>query len=129
MFVDKGYKGHGCSTDTCKVFISGGQAEHHPQYPQAPETAQRKEPVIGHMKSDGRLTSNFLKGSHGDEINVLLCAAAYNPRKILNKLRLFWAQWTQARGQPLVSVATPNALSLILRAKNPQLPVRTFALN
>ena len=34
------------------------------------------EPVIGHMKSDGRLARNFLKGVEGDAMNALLCGAA-----------------------------------------------------
>ena len=51
------------------------------------------EPVIGHLKTDTRLSRNFLKGAHGDAINALLCAAAHNLRKVLTKLRLFCAQW------------------------------------
>ena len=50
------------------------------------------EPVIGHMKSDGRLARNFLKGVEGDAMNALLCGAGHNLRKILKKLRLFCAQ-------------------------------------
>ena len=30
------------------------------------------EPVIGHLKSDGRLSRNFLKGTEGDAINAIL---------------------------------------------------------
>ena len=36
------------------------------------------EPVIGHLKSDYRLGRNFLKGMVGDQINVLMAAAAWN---------------------------------------------------
>ena len=50
------------------------------------------EPVIGHMKSDGRLARNFLKGVEGDAMNALLCGAGHNLRKILKKLRLLCAQ-------------------------------------
>lgn len=49
------------------------------------------EPVIGHMKSDGRLARNFLKGIEGDAMNALLCSAGHNMRKILKKLRLLCA--------------------------------------
>ena len=45
------------------------------------------EPVIGHMKTDGRLDRNFLAGVRGDAINALLCGAGYNLRLILNYLR------------------------------------------
>ena len=45
------------------------------------------EPVIGHMKTDGRLDRNFLAGPRGDATNALLCGAGYNLRLILNYLR------------------------------------------
>jgi len=44
------------------------------------------EPEIGHMKNDGRLNQNYLKGEIGDMQNVILCASGHNLRKILNKL-------------------------------------------
>ena len=44
------------------------------------------EPVIGHMKSDFRLARNYLKGTIGDAINLLLAAAAFNFKKWLNAL-------------------------------------------
>ena len=47
--------------------------------------------MIGHLKSDGRLARNFLKGVEGDAMNALLCGAGHNIRKILRKLRLFCA--------------------------------------
>lgn len=36
------------------------------------------EPIIGHMKEDGKLGRNWLKGSLGDKINALLCGAGHN---------------------------------------------------
>jgi IS5 family transposase len=39
------------------------------------------EPVIGHLKSDHRLNRNYLKGFAGDQMNVLLAAAAFNFKK------------------------------------------------
>lgn len=41
------------------------------------------EPIIGHLKSDFRLSRNFLKGIAGDEINLLMAAAAWNLKKWL----------------------------------------------
>jgi IS5 family transposase len=43
------------------------------------------EPVIGHLKSDHRLSRNYLKGFIGDEINLLLAASAFNLRKWMNR--------------------------------------------
>lgn len=39
------------------------------------------EPIIGHLKGDFRLARNYLKGTVGDAINLLLAAAAFNCRK------------------------------------------------
>ena len=46
------------------------------------------EPIIGHLKSDFRLARNYLKGTIGDAINLLLAAAAFNCRKWINAVRL-----------------------------------------
>ncbi|VVH64966.1 ISPg7, transposase, partial [uncultured Gammaproteobacteria bacterium] len=50
------------------------------------------EPIIGHLKSDFRLSRNLLKGQVGDEINVLMAACAWNLRKWLAiaTIFLFW---------------------------------------
>ena len=45
------------------------------------------EPVIGHMKTDGKLGRNHLLGALGDKIHALLCGAGHNIRLILRKLR------------------------------------------
>tara|TARA_B100000614_G_C14510531_1_gene478350 strand:- start:26 stop:1324 length:1299 start_codon:yes stop_codon:yes gene_type:complete len=50
------------------------------------------EPVIGHLKSDYRMMRNYLKGTEGDEINLLLSSAAFNLRKLMQKL-LFWVKF------------------------------------
>jgi hypothetical protein len=42
------------------------------------------EPVIGHLKSDYRLARNYLKGIMGDEINILMAAAAMNFKRVMN---------------------------------------------
>lgn len=53
------------------------------------------EPVIGHLKSDHRLNRNFLKGFTGDQINLLMAAAAFNFRKWLRKV-IFWLRFWYA---------------------------------
>lgn len=45
------------------------------------------EPIIGHLKSDYRLSRNYYKGIVGDQINVLLAAAAWNFKRMVNKWR------------------------------------------
>jgi IS5 family transposase len=44
------------------------------------------EAMIGHMKLDGRLARNHLKGAHGDAVHALLCGAGHNLRLILRHL-------------------------------------------
>ena len=51
---------------------------------------QSIEPVIGHMKNDGKLDRNFLKGDLGDQNHVLLCGIAYNLKMILKKFKRFF---------------------------------------
>jgi len=46
------------------------------------------EPRIGHLKSDHRLSRNFYKGIFGDNINVMLAAAAMNFKRMMNKWKL-----------------------------------------
>jgi IS5 family transposase len=43
------------------------------------------------MKADGKLERNWLAGTHGDAVNVLLVAAGHNIRLLLNWLKCFYA--------------------------------------
>ena len=92
-YTDRGYRGHGCNTGTLKVWIAGAKRGVTAAIHRKLKRRNAVEPVIGHMKSDGRLARNFLKGIEGDAINALLCGAGHNMRKILKKLRLLCAQW------------------------------------
>lgn len=47
------------------------------------------EPIIGHLKSDHRLKRNFLKGFVGDQINLLMAAAAFNFKKWMRDIFLW----------------------------------------
>jgi transposase, IS5 family len=47
------------------------------------------EPVIGHLKNDGLLRRNYLKGALGDAMHAILCGAGHNIRLILRQLRIF----------------------------------------
>ena len=90
-FVDKGYRGHSETRTT--VYISGQKRGINTRrLKRSLKRRQAIEPVIGHLKSDGRLGRNFLKGTEGDQVNVLLSCAGHNLRLILNRLRLFCLQ-------------------------------------
>ena len=47
------------------------------------------EPVIGHLESDFRLARNYLKGSVGDSLNLMLATAAWNFRNGCDKSSLY----------------------------------------
>ena len=85
-FVDRGYKGHGIPEERSRVLISGTRKL---GYTLKRHLRRRSavEPEIGHLKVDGRLGRNFLKGMQGDAINAILCGAGHNLRKILARLR------------------------------------------
>ncbi|WP_371133025.1 transposase [Lutibacter sp.] len=53
------------------------------------------EPVIGHLKTDHRLGRNFYKGIVGNNINIMLAAAAYNFKRMMNKWKLSYCQFFQ----------------------------------
>ena len=85
-FVDKGYKGHGVDPGRSAVLISGTRRLSK----MLKRDLRRRaaiEPELGHMKSDGLLGRNFLKGVVGDAQNVILSGAGHNMRKILAHLR------------------------------------------
>src|ERR1700748_3141135 len=84
-YVDRGYRGHGLAHR--RIFVSGQRRNVTPTIRRELRRRSAIEPVIGHMKVDGRLDRNFLAGVCGDAINALLCGAGYNLRLILNHLR------------------------------------------
>ena len=52
------------------------------------------EPINGHLKTDHRLNRNFYKGITGDNINVMLAAAAFNFKRMMNKWKSsFWLEF------------------------------------
>jgi IS5 family transposase len=69
------------------VYISGQRKGITPTIKKELKRRSAVEPVIGHMKTDGKLGRNWLKGHAGDRINALLCGAGHNIRIILRKLR------------------------------------------
>jgi IS5 family transposase len=80
--VDKGYRGHGIETAT-DVHLAGSRREAKSRAAlHWMKRRQAVEPIIGHLKDDHRMDRNFLHGPHGDRINAMLAAAAFNLRKM-----------------------------------------------
>ena len=83
VFADRGYRGQN------KI----GNTEIHLPKPDKNITKSKRnkhkrraaiEPVIGHLKHDYRMARNFLKGSFGDQVNLMLAAAAMNFKRMMN---------------------------------------------
>lgn len=86
-YVDKGYRGHD-APNPWRIFISGQKRGVVGAVKSELRRRSAIEPVIGHMKNDGHLGRNYLKGRHGDAANAILTAVGYNFRLILAWLRM-----------------------------------------
>jgi IS5 family transposase len=90
IYVDQGYRGHDYVHKE-RVFIARQRRGLTPTIKRELRRRSAIEPMIGHMKADGRLGRNHLLGAAGDAMNALLVAAGHNLRLILTWLRLFVA--------------------------------------
>lgn len=88
VFVDKGYRG--VSVTGVTIWRSGQKRGVTPSIRKAIHRRSAVEPAIGHMKNEGKLRRNWLKGSLGDALNAVLCGAGHNLRMILRAIRLFY---------------------------------------
>jgi IS5 family transposase len=91
--VDRGYQGRakiGETEITIPKPLNNRSLSKHRQTKLRKEFRRRAaiEPVIGHLKSDHRLGRNFYKGIFGDNINIMLAAAAFNFKRMYNKYRI-----------------------------------------
>lgn len=86
VYADKGYRGHD-APKPLRVFLSGQKRGVHGQIKRELRRRSAIEAAIGHMKTDGHLGRNFLRGRLGDQVNAVLTAVGYNLRLILNWLR------------------------------------------
>ncbi len=106
VYVDKGYRGHD-APKPLRVFVSGQKRGVVGAIKRELRRRAAIEPVIGHMKSDGHLGRNYLKGRHGDHANAVLSAAGYNFRLILRWLEVLLRQIIRAL---LAAPSTRSAL-------------------
>lgn len=87
--VDRGYRGKSKIGET-EILIPSKPKKSHSYYQRKKLSDAHKrraaiEPVIGHLKSNHRLNRNFYKGIVGDNINIMLAAAAFNFKRMINK--------------------------------------------
>jgi len=90
VIVDKGYQG--VKIEGIEILRSGQR-----RVTRAMKAMIKRrsaiEPAIGHMKMDGKLSRNPLKGALGDALHAVMCGAGHNMRMLLRKLRLLCAQF------------------------------------
>lgn len=86
-YVDPGYRGHDV-TDV-EVFTARQKCGVTRSIGRELKPRNAIEPIIGHMKNDGLMHRNQLKGTDGDAINAILCGVGQNLRLILRHLRVF----------------------------------------
>jgi IS5 family transposase len=91
VIVDRGYKG--AQLPDVQILRSGQRRGVTRTLRAMIKRRSAIEPTIGHMKMDGRLGRNPLKGALGDALHAVLCGAGHNIRLLLKKLRLFCARW------------------------------------
>lgn len=91
VIVDKGYQG--AELKGIQILRSGQRRGVTQAMKAMIKRRSAIEPTIGHMKMDGRLGRNELKGAIGDAIHAVLCGAGHNIRLLLKKLRLLCAKY------------------------------------
>ena len=87
--VDRGYRGRKQIGET-EILIPSPPKKKMSYYQRKKLSSAHKkragiEPVIGHLKANHRLNRNFYKGVHGDNINIMLAAAGFNFKRMMNK--------------------------------------------
>jgi len=85
--VDKGYRG--VEIEGVRILMSGQKRGITRSLKTMIKRRSAIEPAIGHMKMDGRLGRNPLKGALGDALHAVMCGAGHNLRLILAALRLY----------------------------------------
>ncbi len=83
--LDRGYRGASKHVDVEVLLPNKKLKRDTPYQSQKKRILCRQraaiEPIIGHLKHDYRLSRNWLKGSEGDSINLLMAACAWNLKK------------------------------------------------
>ncbi|MET3379021.1 hypothetical protein ABIC46_001436 [Variovorax paradoxus] len=104
--VDKGYKG--AQIEGAHVLRSGQKRGITRTLRATIHRRSAIEPAIEHMKMDGRLGCNPLKGALDDALHAVMCGAGHNLRVILAKLRLLYASLAYLLGDIVSAALMPS---------------------
>ncbi len=104
VLADRGYRGVTPPNPATRLILS-----HTRRLPPALKRLLKRrqvvEPVIGHMKADGLLSRNWLKGEAGDALHAVMCGAGHNLRLILARLRALFLALIAVLAELALSVA------------------------
>ena len=93
LFLDRGYRGPKKINET-NIYVPTPDKNITKAKRKGHSRRAAIEPVIGHLKQNYRMARNYLKGAVGDEINVMMAAAAMNFKRVMNLWRTeatkFW---------------------------------------
>ena len=83
VVVDLGFRGVDADNPKVEIIHRGKFKSLTTQQRRWLRRRQAVEPAIGHLKSDNRMDRCWLKGSLGDALHAVLCAAGYNLRWLM----------------------------------------------
>ena len=86
VYTDLGYRGVDKDNPQIQIKHRGKDKRLTDEERRLLKRRQAIEPIIGHLKADHRMDRCHLKGSQGDALHVLLCAAGYNIRWLLRMI-------------------------------------------
>ena len=89
VLADRGYRGVTLEGERTRLILSHTRRL-APSLKRLLKRRQVVEPMIGHMKTDGLLDRNWLKGELGDALHAVMCGAGHNLRMILARLRALY---------------------------------------
>ena len=94
VIVDRGYKGIK-SYKSSNIFVPKPDKNITKKQRKKHSSRAAVEPVIGHLKQDYRLCRNYLKRIKGDNMNVILAAAAMKVKRVMKP----WSTAANSCGQ------------------------------
>jgi IS5 family transposase len=86
VYADLGYRGEGKDNPGIEIKHRGKDKWLTDEERRLLKRMQAIEPIIGHLKADHRMDRCHLKGSEGDAMHAVLCAAGYNIRWLLRMI-------------------------------------------
>ncbi len=86
VYADLGYRGVDKDNPDIEIKHRGKDKRLTDEERRLLKRRQAIEPIIGHLKADHRMDRCHLKGSEGDALHAVLCAAGYNIRWLLRMI-------------------------------------------